>query len=223
MPAAPPIGFVEGNALLAAHTETLLGPRPPQRASHHGHGRPSRARLRTSASWSLMAWTACAWCAHDDAAAWSGMVANLRRARKELAHCRILMDLAGLKRAPGNRSASQIPDGNAAQRQGESSSRRVSGSLTPSSVPARRSGRCLSVVPPVGVDARAEAPDHWMRASGARSNSGRAAGGAGPARRRRTCVRGGPRASPPRPARSGRRATWSTPSSGRVARSALSH
>jgi pyruvate kinase len=41
-------------------------------------------------------------CAHDDARAWAGMVANLRRARKELRkECRVEIDLAGPKLRTG--------------------------------------------------------------------------------------------------------------------------
>ena len=104
-PGSPAIAFGAGNALLSAHTEELLGPRPPQRGVRIMVTMPSQAatdyefvRLLLAHGMDCMRIN----CAHDDAGAWAGMVANVRRAKRELGRpCRVLMDIAGPKLRTG--------------------------------------------------------------------------------------------------------------------------
>lgn len=99
------IGYAEGQALLEAHTQTLLGPHPPQRHVRIMITMPSEAAEDAELVRSLLASGMDCMrinCAHDDADAWAKMVAHLRRAEAELGkRCRILMDLAGPKLRTG--------------------------------------------------------------------------------------------------------------------------
>lgn len=104
-PAAPALTFAEGNALLAEHTEAVLGPRPSQRTVRIMVTMPSEAARDYELVRQLLAdGMDCMRinCAHDDAGAWADMIDNLRRARRELGRgCRILMDVAGPKLRTG--------------------------------------------------------------------------------------------------------------------------
>ena len=99
------VDFAEGNALLRAHTEALLGPRPPKRSVRIMVTMPSEAAHDFQLVRDLVAHGMDCMrvnCAHDDAAAWAGMVANLQRAKRELGReCRVEMDLAGPKLRTG--------------------------------------------------------------------------------------------------------------------------
>ncbi|MGE5246943.1 MAG: pyruvate kinase [Verrucomicrobiota bacterium] len=94
-----PVGFSEGKALLERHTEALLGTAPRQRAVRIMVTMPGEAAddylcVRDI----LAAGMDCIRinCAHDDEQRWAGMIANLRRAEREIGRpCRILMDLGG--------------------------------------------------------------------------------------------------------------------------------
>jgi pyruvate kinase len=98
-------GFDEGNALLAANTEALLGPAPRHRGvrimvtmSTAAADDYSLVRELVSHGMNCMRIN----CAHDSPEIWARMVENLERARRELAlPCRILMDLAGPKLRTG--------------------------------------------------------------------------------------------------------------------------
>ncbi|MBI4604310.1 MAG: hypothetical protein HY721_20315 [Planctomycetes bacterium] len=104
-----PIGFDEGRRLLEAHAGSLLGkserPGPAGRSVRIMVTMPADAatdpvlvRELLSNGMDLMRIN----CAHDDPAAWSRMVENLRRAQQELGRpCRVLMDLAGPKLRTG--------------------------------------------------------------------------------------------------------------------------
>lgn len=104
-PEALPIGckngFSEGKALLASHTEALLGPKPSGRDVRIMVTMPSCAVDDYGfVKELLMQGMDCMRinCAYDDSDAWAGMIRNLRRAREETGkHCRVLMDLAGPK------------------------------------------------------------------------------------------------------------------------------
>jgi len=100
-----PIAFAAGEALLAAHTAAALGPRRPECGAHIMVTMPREAaddyelvRQALAGGMDCMRIN----CAHDDREAWSRMVANLRRAMKELRRdCRLLMDLSGPKLRTG--------------------------------------------------------------------------------------------------------------------------
>ena len=103
--AAPALTFAKGNALLAEHTEAVLGPRPRERNVRIMVTMPSEAAYDYKLVRALLASGMDCMrinCAHDDARAWGRMVANLRRAERELGRtCRILMDVAGPKLRTG--------------------------------------------------------------------------------------------------------------------------
>ena len=98
-------GFNEGNALLAAHTEALLGPAPAHRGvrimvTMSSEGADDYALVRELVSHGMNCMRIN--CAHDTPAIWAKMVDHLERARRELAlPCCILMDLAGPKLRTG--------------------------------------------------------------------------------------------------------------------------
>ena len=102
---SPAIGFNDGQALLRAHTEALLGPRPPERGVRIMVTVPREAASDYELVRDLLAHGMDCMrinCAHDDAEVWVRMVANLERAKKELGReCRVLMDLAGPKLRTG--------------------------------------------------------------------------------------------------------------------------
>ncbi len=101
----PAKGFAEGEVLLEAHTESLLGPKPSHRHVRIMVTMPSEAardyelvRVLLANGMDLMRIN----CAHDTSDDWALMVAHLRHAMKELGRdCRILMDLAGSKPRTG--------------------------------------------------------------------------------------------------------------------------
>ncbi|MFN8640220.1 MAG: pyruvate kinase [Candidatus Binatia bacterium] len=103
--AAAHLSLAEGNALLAEHTEALLGPRSPARGVRMMVTMPSQAADDYGLVRQLLAHGMDCMrinCAHDDAAAWRRMVGHLRRARRELGRdCRVLMDLGGPKLRTG--------------------------------------------------------------------------------------------------------------------------
>ena len=100
-----PIQFSDGKALLDRHTEALLGPRPPHRGVRIMVTMPGEAaddylcvRDILAAGMDCMRIN----CAHDDEERWGGMIANLRRAEREIGRpCRVLMDLGGPKLRTG--------------------------------------------------------------------------------------------------------------------------
>ncbi|MBL8228789.1 MAG: hypothetical protein JNL98_09945 [Bryobacterales bacterium] len=105
--AAPPlpVDFGSGPALLLRNTERLLGASPGHRPVRIMVTMPSEAALDYSivrdlvkAGMDVMRVN----CAHDDAIAWQGMIAHLRRAEREIGRkCRVLMDLGGPKLRTG--------------------------------------------------------------------------------------------------------------------------
>ncbi|MBY0279085.1 pyruvate kinase [Candidatus Binatia bacterium] len=101
----PLLTFAGGSALLAEHTEAVLGKRPRERGAHIMVTMPGEAardydlvRRALVNGMDLMRVN----CAHDDQDAWSRMVVNLRRAtRTTRCACRVLMDLGGPKLRTG--------------------------------------------------------------------------------------------------------------------------
>ena len=97
--------FNQGQELLAAHTETLLGPAPAHRGvrimvtmSSEAAENYTLVRDLVSHGMNCMRIN----CAHDTPEIWAKMIANLERARRELGlPCRILMDIAGPKLRTG--------------------------------------------------------------------------------------------------------------------------
>ncbi len=101
----PPVTFRTGSMLLHDHAETLLGPLPPKRSVRLMVTMPSEAATDPALVRDLLAAGMDVMrinCAHDDADAWARMVANLRRAEKEVGRsCRVQADLAGPKLRTG--------------------------------------------------------------------------------------------------------------------------
>jgi pyruvate kinase len=107
LPARPgsPIRFSDGRVLLDRRTETLLGPKHTHRAVRVMVTMPSEAaddyltvREMLAAGMDCMRIN----CAHDDEERWGRMIANLRRAEREIGRsCRLQMDLAGPKLRTG--------------------------------------------------------------------------------------------------------------------------
>lgn len=101
-----PVRFSDGKALLERRTEALLGPKPPHRSVRVMVTMPSEAaddykcvRDFLAAGMDCMRIN----CAHDDAEHWGRMIANLRRAEREIGRpCRLQMDLAGPKLRTGS-------------------------------------------------------------------------------------------------------------------------
>jgi pyruvate kinase len=102
-PDAPDFGA--GARLLAARTESLLGPVPKARRVRVMVTLPSEAAERPALVRDLLAAGMDVMrinCAHDDAGAWRRMVENARAAELELGRpCRVLCDLAGPKLRTG--------------------------------------------------------------------------------------------------------------------------
>ena len=102
----PGVEFTEGKTLLRANTDALLGPPPQKRSVRIMVTVPREAaedyqlvRQLVASGMNCMRVN----CAHDDAEAWSGMIANLQRAKKDLGReCRIEIDLAGPKLRTGS-------------------------------------------------------------------------------------------------------------------------
>jgi pyruvate kinase len=97
--------FNQGKELLAAHTETLLGPAPAHRVvrimvtmSSEAAENYTLVRDLVSHGMNCMRIN----CAHDTPEIWAKMIVNLERARRELGlPCRIVMDIAGPKLRTG--------------------------------------------------------------------------------------------------------------------------
>lgn len=95
----PGLGFAEGNTLLHANTDALLGPAPRKRSVRIMVTVPLEAaedyelvRQLVAKGMNCMRIN----CAHDNIEAWNAMIAKLQRAKQELGkECRIEMDLAG--------------------------------------------------------------------------------------------------------------------------------
>jgi pyruvate kinase len=103
---APPVGFREGDRLLASNAASLLGPARPHRAVRIVVTMPEEAASDAALVRELLiAGMDCARinCAHDSEAAWGAMIENIVRARSDLAvGCKILMDLRGPKLRTGS-------------------------------------------------------------------------------------------------------------------------
>ena len=101
----PEVSFDEGKALLATHTEALLGLQPAGRDVHIMVTMPSEAAHDYELVRNLLAGGMNCMrinCAHDGTEVWAAMIGNLRRAEQEVGTgCRILMDLAGPKLRTG--------------------------------------------------------------------------------------------------------------------------
>ncbi len=101
-----PVRFSDGKALLERRTEVLLGPKPPHRSVRVMVTMPSEAaddyqcvRDLLAAGMDCMRIN----CAHDDEERRGKMIANLRRAEREIGRpCRLQMDLAGPKLRTGS-------------------------------------------------------------------------------------------------------------------------
>lgn len=100
-PLSEPADFARGERLLTEHTRDLLGLPPAGRAVRIMVTMPSEAENNYTLVHDLLQQGMDCMrinCAHDDAAAWSKMIAHLRRAEQALnKSCRIVMDLAGPK------------------------------------------------------------------------------------------------------------------------------
>jgi pyruvate kinase len=105
IPDAEPVDFQRGEALLASHAQSLLGPAAHDRAVRIMVTMPSQAGHDAELVLGLVREGMDCMrinCAHDDAATWAGMIANLRRAEETLGRsCRVVMDLAGPKLRTG--------------------------------------------------------------------------------------------------------------------------
>ena len=94
-----PVRFSNGKAILEQHTAALLGPRPADRSVRIMVTMPGEAaddylgiRDLLAAGMDCMRVN----CAHDDEDHWGRMIANLRRAKREVGRpCRVLMDIGG--------------------------------------------------------------------------------------------------------------------------------
>jgi pyruvate kinase len=95
------LDFPEGNRLLREHTETLLGPSPPNRAVRIMVTMPSEAASDYPLVRELVARGMDCMrinCSYDGRSAWVAMAEHLKRAKRELGkNCRLTMDLAGPK------------------------------------------------------------------------------------------------------------------------------
>jgi pyruvate kinase len=96
---------IEGKGFLEQNTEALLGPPPKDRKVRIMVTVPSEAATDYNLVRTLLAEGMNCMrinCAHDDPPAWAAMIANLRRAERELnASCKVEMDLAGPKLRTG--------------------------------------------------------------------------------------------------------------------------
>ncbi len=94
-----------GKRLLEKHTDEIFGPMDGEREVRIMVTMPSTAVVDYKLIKNLLrAGTNCIRinCAHDDEAAWTAMIHNVRRASKETRrHCRVLMDLGGHKLRTG--------------------------------------------------------------------------------------------------------------------------
>jgi len=105
-PPAPPVDFLTGPLLLRDHARRLLGPSPVQRSVRIMVTMPGEAATNARLIEDLLRSGMDVMrinCAHDNAAAWRRMAANLRRAEQSVGrHCRIQADLAGPKLRTGS-------------------------------------------------------------------------------------------------------------------------
>lgn len=103
--AAAELDLGRGQALLAEHTQALLGPRPAQRGVRIMVTMPGEAAADYALVRDLLASGMDCMrinCAHDGPEAWGRMIGHLRRAQQELEkQCRVLMDLGGPKLRTG--------------------------------------------------------------------------------------------------------------------------
>lgn len=101
----PPVGFRQGERILAANTRRLLGPRPRHRSVRIMVTLPEEAATEPRLAHELVAaGMDCARinCARDDAATWSAMAEHVRAAaRAHGRECRLLVDLGGPKLRTG--------------------------------------------------------------------------------------------------------------------------
>lgn len=99
------LDFTRGQALLLENAERLFGPASDSRSARIMVTMPGEAATNYALVESLLAQGMNGMrinCAHDDAVAWSGMIANLRRAETVLGKsCKVVMDLAGPKLRTG--------------------------------------------------------------------------------------------------------------------------
>jgi len=97
--------FVAGQRSLAEHTDAVLGPAPIGRSVRIMVTMPSEAAHEYTLVHHLLEQGMNCMrinCAHDNAATWSGMIDNLRRAERALGRsCRVMIDLAGPKLRTG--------------------------------------------------------------------------------------------------------------------------
>ena len=104
-PVEPAVEMGEGNELLEANTDALLGHPPPDRKVRIMVTMSSDAATDYELVRDLVRnGMDCMRinCAHDNQDAWLGMICNLRKAREETGrNCRILMDVAGPKLRTG--------------------------------------------------------------------------------------------------------------------------
>lgn len=113
----PPVDFDLGDELLVRHSEELLGLEPADRAARIMVTMPSEAASDPDLVSALVHSGMDVMrinCAHDDASAWSAMIANLREAEGATGRrCRVLMDLAGPKLRTGDIEVPGTPEGEA--------------------------------------------------------------------------------------------------------------
>jgi len=99
------VDFVNGQQLLANHTDALLGPAPSERKVRIMVTMPSEAADDYLLIHNLLQQGMDCMrinCAHDDAAAWLRMIEHLKQAELSLGRsCRVVMDLAGPKLRTG--------------------------------------------------------------------------------------------------------------------------
>jgi pyruvate kinase len=100
-----PVGFRQGEGLLADNTAALLGPARRHRAVRIVVTLADQAAADAALVYELVRAgmdVARINCAHGDIAIWSAMIANVKRAARDLSRsCRILMDLGGPKLRTG--------------------------------------------------------------------------------------------------------------------------
>ncbi|MDR3631982.1 MAG: pyruvate kinase [Desulfocapsaceae bacterium] len=99
------IDFMDGQRLLAEHTESLLGPASPERGVRIMVTMPSEAADDYTIIENLLQQGMNCMrinCAHDEPTRWLQMIDNLKRAERSLGlPCKVVMDLAGPKLRTG--------------------------------------------------------------------------------------------------------------------------
>jgi len=105
LPEPEAVDYHEGKCLLSRNTDALLGPITDERRVRIMVTMPSEAGQDCTLVRKLLASGMDCMrinCAHDNAAAWADMIANLRRAETDVGKdCRVLMDLGGPKLRTG--------------------------------------------------------------------------------------------------------------------------